>query len=175
MQLETERLLIRPFAPGDEADAIRFFTDPDFMAFSSTGVLSPEKARERFRGLIALYRARGFSKMALVERAGGHLVGYCGFGYEPVEGHMSPELGFRLMPQWQGRGLATEAARAVVSDAFARLAMTAILALVVEENLPSRGVLEKLGMQYQRRTAFYDREVMLYRLERSAFSGAPGG
>ena len=174
MKLETERLVIRPFTPGDQADAVRFFTDPDFMAWSTTGPLNPENARERLRYLVDLFHERGFSKLALVEKAGGALVGYCGFGYERVEGQMSPELGYRLMPQWQGRGFATEAARAVVTDAFARLRMASILALVMEENRPSRGVLEKLGMTFQQPTIFNGREVMLYRLERSAFLDTPG-
>lgn len=168
MQLETERLLIRPFAAADEPEAVRFFTDPDFMAWSPAGALSEAAARKWFSELIELYRERGFSKLALVEKASGTLIGYCGFGHEIVEGEHRPELGFRLMPQWRGRGYATEAARAVVADAYERLGMTSILALVIEENMPSRNVLEKLGMTFRRRIIYRGRQVMFYKMERHA-------
>jgi len=172
MRLETERLLIRPFVPADEPDATSFFTDPDFMSWSLDGALNPEGARNKLRGLIALYDERGFSKLALQEKAGGRLIGYCGFGLEPVEGAPVPELGYRLKGEWRGRGLATEAARAVVADAFERLGMDSVLAIVIEGNLPSRRVMEKVGLTFRRKVVFQGRELMLHRLERAEWEAA---
>lgn len=168
MRLETERLLIRPFAPQDEEAFVGFFMDPDFMLWSLDGALSPVAAREKFCGLVALYERHGFSKLAIVEKASAQLIGYCGFGLEPVEGEPSPELGYRLTRSARGSGFATEAARAVVADAFARLKMPFVLAMVMEENTPSRRVLEKLGLTYRRNVLLHGRDVLLYRLERPA-------
>ncbi len=166
MLLETERLFIRPFTRDDEAAAIALFTDPDFMVGSLDGILSPTGARDKLQTLIALYDTHGFSKLALVEKSSQRLIGYCGFGLEPIEGPPVPEFGYRLHPDARGSGLATEGAQLVVADAFARLEMPHIQAIVEEDNAPSRRVLEKLGMIYQRLVPFRERVWRLYRLER---------
>ena len=52
-----------------------------------------------------------------------------------------------LAQPWQGFGLATEAAAAVLADAWTRYGLTKIHAVVDAPNLPSRRVLERLGLQ----------------------------
>lgn len=168
MQLETARLRIRPFILDDEAAAIAFFTDPDFMVWSLDGALSREGARSKLRDLIALYEERGFSKLILTEKASGCRIGYCGFGWEPIEGAPEPELGYRLLGSARGRGLATEAARAVIADAFTRVHMPFVRAIVEKANAPSRRVLGKLGLAYERRVLLRGRDLLLYQLDRQS-------
>jgi ribosomal-protein-alanine N-acetyltransferase len=165
MRLETKRLIIRPFLPEDEEVAAGFFMDPEFMVWSPDGALTPDAARKRLRSFIALHETHGFSKLAVVEKESARVIGYCGFGLETIEGEPSPELGYRLTSAARGSGYATEAARAVVADAFARLRMPRVLALVMEENAPSRRVLEKLGLTFRRRIPFHGRDVLLHLLE----------
>ena len=165
MRLETDRLVIRPFTPADEDAAVSFFTDPDFMVWSFDGAMSPDRARARLKELIALYEAHGFSKLAMADKNSGRLIGYCGFGLDTIEGRPTPELGYRLINEVRGTGLATEAARAVIADAFARLGMDFVIATVMAPNMPSRRVLEKLGLTYRRRVMLRERELLLYRLE----------
>ena len=166
--LESERLFIRPFVLRDKDIATALFTDPDFMVHSLEGPLSPEGALDKLQTLIDLYQTHGLSKLALVERRDRRLIGYCGFGLEPIEGPPVPEFGYRLCPEFRGKGLATEAASVVIADAFTRLQMLFVQAIVEESNAASRRVLEKLGMIYQRRVHFHEREWMLYRLEADA-------
>ena len=138
------------------------------MLGSLDGVLSPAGARNKLQALIVLYQTHSFSKLALVEKSNQRLIGYCGFGLEPIEGPPVPEFGYRLHPDARGRGLATEAAQVIVADAFARLEMPYIQAIVEEDNAPSRRVLEKLGMTHRRQVVFQEREWLLYRLEHPA-------
>jgi RimJ/RimL family protein N-acetyltransferase len=165
MILETERLIIRPFVPEDEDVAAGFFMDPAFMVWSFEGALGADAAREKFRGYLSLHATHGFSKLAVLHKEGGRLIGYCGFGLETIEDAPSPELGYRLTPSVRGNGFATEAARAVIADAFARLRMPHVLATVMEGNAPSCAVLEKLGLTFRRRVVLHGREMLLYRLE----------
>lgn len=58
------------------------------------------------------------------------------------------ELGFHLCADYWGRGLATEAARAVIAFAFADPAITALFAGHHPDNDASRQVLDKLGFVY---------------------------
>lgn len=168
MLLETERLVIRPFRPDDEAEAIELFIDPGFMVWSLDPPHSRDSARAKLQGFIDLHHVRGISKLAVFVRTGRCLVGYCGFGLEPIDGPPAPELGFRLYPEARGKGFATEAARAVVADAFARLDMPFVQAIVAEDNTASRRVLEKLNMIHRRNVMLHGHEWMLYRLDASA-------
>ena len=165
MLLQTERLIIRPFRPDDEAGAIELFMDPGFMVWSLDPPHSRDSARAKLQGFIDLHQAHGFSKLAVIARDGRSLLGYCGFALEPIEGPPAPELGFRLHPDARGKGFATEAARAVVEDAIARLDMPFVQAIVAEKNAASRRVLEKLGMNYRRNLMLHGHEWMLYRLD----------
>jgi RimJ/RimL family protein N-acetyltransferase len=62
--------------------------------------------------------------------------------------HFTPcvEMGWRLSSAHWGKGLATEAARAVVDEAFDHHDFLELVAFTVPENLASRRVMEKLGM-----------------------------
>jgi len=57
------------------------------------------------------------------------------------------ELGYWLIASMWGRGIATEATRAVVDYGFAELALARIYAQVLAGNAASERVLDKLGMQ----------------------------
>ena len=66
-------------------------------------------------------------------------------GLTPEEGMRTAELGYWLAPAWWGRGIVTEAARAVVSFGFDTLRLPFIASGYFEENPASGQVLRKLG------------------------------
>ena len=57
------------------------------------------------------------------------------------------EVGYSVVLEYRGRGIATEAVAALVDETLGRLHMRRIRAYCVPENLPSRAVLERLGFQ----------------------------
>jgi [ribosomal protein S5]-alanine N-acetyltransferase len=67
------------------------------------------------------------------------------FQYWPMQIH---ELGFHLRPEYWGRGLAIEAARAVILFAFNTIGAKGISAGHHPDNRNSQKVLEKLGFRY---------------------------
>jgi len=160
--LETERLRIRPFTRMDGEAAVRLFTHPGFMAGSLDGTLDRVGALRKLEALIELHTERGLSKLAVVEKATGEILGYCGLGFETIEGIPMCELGYRLLPTGRGRGIATEAARAVLADAFGRLTLSRVHAIVEPSNLASQRVLEKLCMRRERDVRLRDRAWQLY-------------
>ena len=166
MQIDTARLRLRPFELQDLDDFATLLADPGFMAFSIGGPLTPSRARDRLLALRACYEAHGFSKWAIRMKRTPALVGYCGLETEVLDGEEVPELGFRIGPAFQGRGFATEAARGVVQDAFARLRLPCIYAFVEPANIASRRVLAKLGMSEQRECVLKGRNYILLRLDR---------
>ena len=76
-------------------------------------------------------------------------VGYAGVmpsrPHHPLGPH--EEIGWRLVRAAWGRGYATEAARAVLADAFARLGVREVLAYTAADNARSEAVMERLEMQ----------------------------
>ena len=80
----------------------------------------------------------------------GEFVGCCGLRPYPSAEPAGTvyELGFHLRPQFWGRGLAMEAARAVIHHAFEALQATSLFAGHHPDNAASARLLEKLGFRY---------------------------
>lgn len=146
LPIETERLLLRPFAAATDAAAMAaVYCDPEVMRFVPGGALADEAAVRRLLVSYADGQAeRGFSSWAVVEQETGQLVGDVGFGVFEPTGEI--ELGYTLARDRWGRGLATEAARAALAAGLAHLAVPRIIAVVAAENDASLRVPERLGM-----------------------------
>ena len=146
LPIETERLLIRPFAPGADAAAMAdVYCDPDVMRFVPGGALPDEEAvRAALERYARAQAEHGFSSWAVVERRTGRLVGDVGFGIFGPTGDV--ELGYTLARDCWGRGYATEAARACLEAASAHLDARRIVAVVDVQNEASLRVPERIGM-----------------------------
>lgn len=64
------------------------------------------------------------------------------------------ELGYRFRRAAWGQGLATEGSKALIAYGFERLAAPEVIAITLERNVPSRRVMEKVGMQFERAFVF---------------------
>ena len=76
-----------------------------------------------------------------------NLVGNGGFAGGP-DGSGAVEIGYEVAPEHQGRGFATEAARALIGHAFAREGVRAVVAHTLAETNASNSVLRKAGMTF---------------------------
>ena len=147
IELRTARLVLRPIVPADRVALHRLWTDPDVRRFLwDDRVIDLATVDGVIAASAATFANEGFGHFALCESAGGPLSGTGGLHrYAPGA---EPELLYSLAPERWGRGLATEAARAVVEDAFARLGMPRVLARADVPNRDSVRVMERLGMTY---------------------------
>jgi [ribosomal protein S5]-alanine N-acetyltransferase len=146
LPIETERLLLRRFAPERDAEStLATYGDPEVMRFIPGGTYrSLDAVRNRLDRYAREHDAKGFSFWAVVERATGEVVGDAGFGVFRETGDL--ELGYTLRRDRWGLGYATEAARACLAAGFAHLGATRIVAVVDEENARSARVAERIGM-----------------------------
>lgn len=157
--LLTERLLLRPLVEDDLDDLAAVYTHPEVARW--IGPHTHADVAEELRRQIGHQAEHGWSLWAVRERESGRLVGDCGL--QPLE-HRGPEveLGYDLHPDVWGRGLATEAARAVVAAAFGPLGLDRIVAVVRPDHVASQRVLEKAGLaRVEERTA-YGIPMLLY-------------
>ena len=78
------------------------------------------------------------------------------FVFVDFDAHFTPaiEIGWRLGVEYWGHGYATEAAQAVVKDAFERLHLQEIVSFTAVDNMRSRAVMSRLGMTCDERDHF---------------------
>lgn len=136
-EILTPRLRLRRARPDDLAAMHAILSDPRAMRYWSTlPHTTPEVTRAWLAGMIS---APADSLDYVVEYEG-RVVGKAGMW-------RLPEIGFILHPDVWGLGLAFEATEAVISRAFARPEVTALVADVDPRNTASRALLERLGFK----------------------------
>jgi ribosomal-protein-alanine N-acetyltransferase len=106
-------------------------------------------------------------------KGGSEVVGFCGLRHFRFEKESADadevEILYGLAPAHWGKGLATEAAAAVVRYGFEVLGLTRICAGADPPNQDSFRVMERLGMRFLRRTAVGELEAVYYVLYRDEF------
>jgi RimJ/RimL family protein N-acetyltransferase len=163
--LQTERLILRSFREEDVDAMAQLFANPDFMRFS-LGVFTERKQTVAFIEKVIDWDRAGIpSQFAVVPKAEDLLIGYCGF-YRHAELLGEVEIGYRLHPDYWNRGLMTEAARAVRDHAFADIGLPRVISLIHAENIPSRRVAEKNGMNVEKEIMFRGFPTLMYAITR---------
>jgi RimJ/RimL family protein N-acetyltransferase len=151
--LETERLLLRPWRPAEDLDALAALNaDAEVMRFVAPNrPLSRAETAAQLERFVAHWDAHGFGLWAVVPRRepGAGCIGFAGLAIPSFLPAVLPavEVGWRLAPAFWGRGFATEAARASVAFGFERLELRSIVSVIEPGNDRSRRVAEKLGMR----------------------------
>lgn len=148
--LSSDRLFIRPITLDDAPFILTLLNEPSFLRYiGDKQVRNLEDARQYIlNGPIASYERHGFG-LCLVELRDSHTpVGMCGILKR--EELPDPDIGFALLPDFCNKGLAFEAASAVLHDAHGRLKLERILAITSLDNEASINLLERLGFRFER-------------------------
>ncbi len=76
--------------------------------------------------------------------------GFIGLSRPRFEAHFTPctEVGWRLGPEFWGYGYATEGAMAALRFGFDTLGLDQIVSFTTASNMPSRRVMERIGMMH---------------------------
>ena len=164
MQLETQRLILRKFHQKDLHQLAPILANPKVMKFSPTGMLSVSQVQAKIDSFITSYKEFGFGKWAVIFKESNKLIGYCGIAVEQIDKVDEREIGYRLDPEFWGRGLATEAALKTLQYGFEQLKFPYILGIVERKNVASVRVLKKLGMKYNRETVFHGVKMDIYQV-----------
>ena len=152
--LETERLRLREFSPGDSKFIIRLFNSPGWLKFiGDRKVKTMEQARYYLEtGPIKSYKENGYGLYLVEKKDRGTPIGMCGILNRQTLEH--PDIGFAFLPAYNRKGYALEIANAMVRYAKEKLAMPTIAAITSPENLRSIKLLEKIGLRYHKRFSF---------------------
>jgi [ribosomal protein S5]-alanine N-acetyltransferase len=109
----------------------------------------------------------GFGLWLLRDRATGEMVGRGGLQWTYVADLNEVEVGWAIVPERWGEGLATELARASVQTAFGPLGLSEIIAFSLPDNVASRRVMEKAGFVFERDFIYVGQAHVLYRRRRT--------
>jgi ribosomal-protein-alanine N-acetyltransferase len=166
--VETERLVcLRPTLDHD-VRIVALVRDPRVArTLSPTG--EPPSEYEVVANLLgkqAHWDRYGFGLWAVFDRASGAFLGRGGLQHTAVTGSDEVEVGWAIVPERWGEGLATELALASVDAGFETLALGHLIAYTRPDNVASRRVMEKAGFSYERELEHAVCPHVLYRRRR---------
>jgi len=163
--LETDRLALRHLSLDDLDDLAAIQSDPEVMRYFPSGPRSREETRRDLERCISLQIEHGFSLWAAIDRAEGKLIGRCGLLPQALQGRDEVEIAYLIARSHWGKGLATEAARAIRDHGFDLLGLDRLVSIIHRDNLGSRGVAEKAGLRPERMIQFMNHRCWLYAIE----------
>jgi len=145
---QTERLVLRDWQEQDRATFARHLNTPAVMRWLG-GVQDEASYTAAFDRLDTYRRDYGHTFWIVERKADGELLGFCGLKRVNAEGASCTgdfEIGWRLREDAWGQGFAKEAATATLGLAFGRFAAPHVVALTVDGNRASWGLMQRLGM-----------------------------
>jgi RimJ/RimL family protein N-acetyltransferase len=148
-RLETERLILRAHVLDDFADSATMWSDPVVTRYIGGAPLGEEASWARLLRYVGHWSLLGFGYWTLRERGTERFVGEAGFAdfrreLDPPVARR-PEAGWVLAPWAHGRGLATEAVRAILAWGDEHLTHGSTVCLIHPEHAASVRVADKCG------------------------------
>ncbi len=168
-RIETARLWFRPVTRGDVDPLHRLWTEPRVRKYLWDDQIIPrEQAGEVVNRSVELFDHTGLGLWAVLPPGDETLIGFCGYWYfrDPPE----LELLYGMAPAHWGKGLATEAARAMLRYGFEELGFRRVVGSTDVQNVASVRVLEKAGIQFAKRARVNELDTVFYTIPREAFA-----
>ncbi|HWS86397.1 MAG TPA: GNAT family protein [Pyrinomonadaceae bacterium] len=147
-KIETERLALRRLGEEDLAPFMAYLNDPEVARYQSWESYTDEQARaviERGKSAEPGTPGQWFTFAAELKETG-EMIGHVALSVKADDPRQA-EIGFTFARGQQGRGLAREAAEAVLDYAFGVLGLHRVVAVTDCENARSAALLERLGMR----------------------------
>jgi RimJ/RimL family protein N-acetyltransferase len=162
--LTTLRLRLRSRTLADLDACLAMDLDPEVRRFIHPRAPDPREHEAHLRArLESGWPPQGGIWVVEWQGAPGFL-GWCGLF--PLEDSGLIEIGYRFVRRAWGKGVATEAARAVLDYGFFDLDLDPIVAVTHPDNRASQRVLEKIGLRQSGDAVHYGQSLSFYRLDR---------
>jgi RimJ/RimL family protein N-acetyltransferase len=145
MQFETNRLIIRDIFRSDWESIHTYTSLPEVTRYTAWGPNTEEDTKAYIEQVLASQQEqpRQDYELAVCLKNNGTLIGGVGIHVKDT----NAEMGYVLNPDYQGKGYAAEAARALLDFGFSTLAVHRIYATCRPENKASEKVMQQIGMQ----------------------------
>lgn len=157
--LETERLRLRGPVIAD-LDALADFMTSDRARFVG-GPIGREDSWRMLMRMAGHWALRGYGLWLAEERETGKLAGWAGILH-----HIDwtePELAWSVFPDFEGKGIAYEAALAARDHAARHFGVVAPMSQIDPKNARSRRLAERLGAHFERDGEMHGQPIHIYR------------
>ena len=162
--LKTERLRLYHPSSKDLEEQCLLQADPKVMEWIGNGVRTKEEVKSFLDVSITHYEKHGFSLGNLYLKDG-TFIGRAGIIHLEFKDELDLEVGYALLPEFWGKGYATEITRALINWAFSSLEIPRIVAVAQSDNDRSMRVMKKCGMKQDGTYLYGDKEALLYSLD----------
>jgi ribosomal-protein-alanine N-acetyltransferase len=153
--IETERLALRRLTLNDLDALAAIYADEDVLAY--------EQTKEELEWIINIYYGQyGFGLWATTLKETNEFIGRCGLLPWTIDGREEVEVAYLLAKEHWGRGLGTEAARAILAYGFGELHLSRLICLIDPANEASVTVAMKIGMSLEREAEIDGEPTLVY-------------
>jgi RimJ/RimL family protein N-acetyltransferase len=176
MIIETPRLRLRPMIDADLEPFLAMAADSQVMRYVSPTPIPRASAEAAAKHYARQLETKGYGYWAIDARVGPSFAGIILLQDVKDTLPFAPaiEVGWLLPRAHWGKGYATEGGRAALDYGFSALKLDEIVALTAAVNVPSRRVMERLGMTHDPHDDFDHPDVLgtalqrcvLYRMQR---------
>jgi len=142
---ETERLIIRQFDLSDTDFILRLLNEDSFIRhIADKNVRTQEDAINYLtNGPISSYQTYGFGLYLVLLKGEKSPIGMCGLvKREELD---LPDLGYAFLPEFCGKGYASEAAELILKEEMSTHSLERILAITFPDNSRSNNLLKNIG------------------------------
>lgn len=160
--ISTERLLLEEVEKSDAAFIFELLNSPSWIANIGDRQINSLMDAEKYieQSFVKTYQENGFGLYKMVLKEIGQPIGICGLVNRPTLPNV--DIGFALLPNFERKGYAFEAAKATMDFAKTNLKLTTVLGITIPSNIPSRKLLEKIGLQHIKTETTNGEELMIY-------------
>lgn len=147
--IDTPRLQMRHFTLEDAKAVFEFSACERTSKYTGDAgkVASIEDAEYIIENVwLAEYKKFGFGRYALIHKGDNKVIGFSGIKY--ITEYGCPDIGYRMLPQYWGKGLGVETVKATLEYATHVLGEKKIMADVVKDNLASSKILLNCGFKH---------------------------
>jgi len=128
------------------------------------GIRPDHETRQFLHRELEHWERHDFGLWVFRDKADGEFVGRGGLRNTHVGGNDEVELAYALMPEFWGKGLATEMAQASLKVGFEQLGLVDVVCFTMTTNRASQRVMEKVGFKYERDIIHADLPHVFYRI-----------
>lgn len=162
--LTTDRLQIREITPEDVPRLYELYEEESITRYMEPLFPDQQQEIDYTKDYIKnVYHFYSYGMWLITRKKNGEIIGRAGLEYK--EGFEGLELGFMLGKDYQHKGYAYEACKAILNYACEELEQTSFRAVVHRDNEPSRHLCEKLG--FQKKESAEETQYLEYRMNRA--------
>jgi RimJ/RimL family protein N-acetyltransferase len=159
--IKTDRLILKLLRSTDAERLYQIYQREGVLRyFPNPNPPQLERVQRFIVGQQEHWEVHGYGNWGIIAKGESKMIGWAGLQYLPeLE---ETEVGFLLDRPFWGKGYASEAALASLKFGFEQVGLDHIIALVHPENLASRRVIEKCGMDLRETLSLWGMKLMCY-------------